>query len=357
MSTQPDPALLREQLLADPDNLDLRRQYLVCRTRALRAQDERRAQLSVIAIGSLLGMAVLGLVGLVLGATMPGAVVVSVGSMHMETSAAGMKVHSHGAAAVSRGRTASAALASAVGLLPIGAILGGALGGLLAGSRFGHRLGLHGPRPWWGYCLPLRYPRDGQASGQFAPLEGVPAEVFLVHASNEAFLHRGSALLPGRTPWHASVVALQMGVVLLFAAVMLGMCTVLIPQHFLDEIWHLAPWPVVAGLVAVAMVLLIQARELHRQWWRCRRLERDGEVLFGQATACTVACANSVDDQSGCVSHGWQVDLHYEFTTPSGVVISDKVRFTRGEMAEEQAPTAGTPVAVLYVGEGLYQIL
>jgi hypothetical protein len=144
---------------------------------------------------------------------------------------------------------------------------------------------------------------------------------------------------------------------LLAAAVMFGQETPPLPQRFLEETWRRAPPLVLAAFVLAAVVLLIRAPLLYRQWQRSRRLEREGEVLFGQVAACTLVRASSVDAESGRASHGWHVDLHYEFTTRCGRLIRDEMRFTRGEMAAEQAPTAGTPVAILCTSDGLYQIL
>jgi hypothetical protein len=357
MSTPAEAALLREELLAEPDNLDLRRRYLACRTHDLLALDEWRARLCLVALAVLLSMAAYGVLGLVVGATLPGAVVVSAGSLHMETGSAGTRMSNHGAAVVTRGGTALAALTSGVAFLPAGAIVGSILGGLLAATRLGALLAIGGPRPWWGYCLPLRMRSCGWASGGAASPEPAPEEVFLIHPGNEAFLAGGRAPLPDRTPWHAPVGALLLAALLLLTAATLAREEPPIPQRFLEEPWRPAPWPVLAAFTLGAVVLLVRVPVLFRLWQRCRRLETDGEVVFGRVLACTATPLPAVQTESGRVGQGWQIDLHYEFTTRYGRVVADKVRFCRAEPAQEQGPAVGTPVAVLCTGEDIYEIL
>jgi hypothetical protein len=356
MSASEDPLLLREQLLDNPGDAQLRCRYLACRTPELLARDRQRAVAAVVVAAALVGMVAFGALGLLLGGMGGGTMVVSIGSVHMETRHGQIQVRSHGAAVVSQGGGVKGALSAASGTMPIGGILG-ALVGLAVGGCIAGRLANDGPRSWLAYCPGVKDRRRRRVVTEQATAQesAPPTELFLVHPSNRAFLDGQVNDFHDRPAWSEPVRHLGLAGMMLFLVQVLQMKEPPIPQRFLEEPWRPAPVPVVLCFLGVGIYLLLLGAGAGLRWWQGRRLLAEGQILYGQVVTCS-AIPRTASDSEGAVIRFWQVDLQYEFTT-TGQTVTDHIQFRRGELDGRQPPAPGTAVAILYAAEHLYQIL
>lgn len=93
---------------------------------------------------------------------------------------------------------------------------------------------------------------------------------------------------------------------------------------------------------------LIMAGYLGVRSLRYRRLSRDGKLLRGEVLACT-----GLRGYKGA----YTVSLRYAFRDPGGQNVEKLVKTVRNDLKKKGLPRPGTPVAVMYVDESLYEVL
>jgi hypothetical protein len=54
---------------------------------------------------------------------------------------------------------------------------------------------------------------------------------------------------------------------------------------------------------------------------------------------------------------GYYITLTYQFTSPTGAIIQNRLRRVRNDLREEPLPPPATPLAVLYLNDKLYRLL
>lgn len=94
------------------------------------------------------------------------------------------------------------------------------------------------------------------------------------------------------------------------------------------------------GVIGVPVVLMERKKKL--------ALARGGERLAGRI----VECAGRRDDDGHL-----QVDVKYQFVSPSGREISASRTAARPDLTEQTLPAAQTPVIVLYASDSNYQLM
>jgi hypothetical protein len=181
--TEPEAAALRDALLLRPDDAELRQRYLSARTPALFRRDRLRAAVAVTVGWALLGATLMAPLGAWMS-TGGGSVVLSAGSVVVETNGPQMRVQGNGATVVARNGGAAAMAVGAVGMAQLGLILGALLGLFLRAGAW-DRLAQHGPLAWPAYGLGLWSPPTPAAPAETASF---PADVFLLDPSHRDFL-------------------------------------------------------------------------------------------------------------------------------------------------------------------------
>ena len=100
-------------------------------------------------------------------------------------------------------------------------------------------------------------------------------------------------------------------------------------------------------------LMLIVAVNMVRRVWRYRRLMREGGVIFGELTRCS---SEKVEDDSG---ESYRVAYSYKFPVSHNHDLHSTkyVCMSAYWFARWSAPANGTPVAVLYVNDKLFEML
>jgi len=84
-----------------------------------------------------------------------------------------------------------------------------------------------------------------------------------------------------------------------------------------------------------------------RNWWRSKRLEREGELLQGEIVESALSRGKN----------GWTLSVRYHFVSPLGADVTGRQQRLRSDLKQAGAPQPGTLVAVLYIHDGLHRIL
>jgi hypothetical protein len=101
---------------------------------------------------------------------------------------------------------------------------------------------------------------------------------------------------------------------------------------------------VTVGFTVVPIIAIVF---VVRQYTRTRRLEREGQLLHGRVA----------EAKGSRGKNGYQVRISYTFISPEGETIKGSESRIRNDLRDAPLPASGTPVAVVYVGPGLYRMV